>query len=153
MANYNATGRPTKLTPELQDRFCELMLAGNYVSTTCEILGVDTSSIKNWFDRADDPREGNPIYLEFFLAVKKSEAQAEARLLSKIEAAGNDPKNWPAHMTILERRHPERWGRRDRVQVDQKTTIVYEIETVHQLDGTTEEQRVLEAPKQIPEHT
>ena len=141
--------RPSLLTPELQDRFCELMLAGNYLSTACAILEITPQTISNWLARADDPNEPDPSYLRFLEAVKRTEAEAEARLLAKIEAAGNDPKNWPAHMTILERRHPERWGRRDRVQVDQRTTIVYEIETTHQIDGTEEETKVIEAPKQI----
>lgn len=57
--------------------------------------------------------------------VEKAEATAEFTYVSKIAIAADDPKNWTAAAWWLERRHPDEFGRRDRldVKVDIKTMV------------------------------
>ena len=40
------------------------------------------------------------------------------------KAADAGPQYWPAAMTALERRHPDRWGKRERVDPPQHNTSV-----------------------------
>jgi transposase len=75
-------------------------------------------------------REGkNGKYVEFFNAIKEAEAVAENSYLEKIQkAAEGDPEKdikpvWQAAAWYLERKHPDRWGRRERVVVNQSTDV------------------------------
>jgi hypothetical protein len=44
--------------------------------------------------------------------IRTAESLAEAETVRAIRAAANDPRNWAAGMTYLERKYPDRWGRR-----------------------------------------
>jgi transposase len=50
----------------------------------------------------------------FWLDVKKAEGEAESTALSQIAKAARDG-SWQAAAWTLERKNPDRWGRRDRV--------------------------------------
>lgn len=47
----------------------------------------------------------------------RAEAEAEVTAIARIQRAAAHPQHWQAAVQFLERRHPERWGRTDRVQV------------------------------------
>ena len=106
-------GRKTKLTPELHDRIVQFIRAGNYIRTACLACGIDEATYFNWMKWGKQANTG--VFFEFFKALKKAEAEAEARLVTQVNLAG--PKNWQAAMTMLERKFPERWGKRDKVDV------------------------------------
>lgn len=55
-------------------------------------------------------------YREFRAAVQKAEAEAEERLLGIIEDAA--PNTWQAAAWMLERKYPERWGVKARIEVE-----------------------------------
>lgn len=61
---------------------------------------------------------GDLSYGDFCLAIKKAEAQAEVRLVQLWQ--GLLPTDWKAIATFLERRHPEKWGRRHSVELTGK---------------------------------
>jgi transposase-like protein len=150
------TGRTSKLTPELITKLTELIREGNYFSTACFAVGINDSSLYAWLKEAEgikgEPTEEQKIYVDLQDAIKKAEAEAEAERVSRIRAAGiggqvikritrtkrdgtteveesiNAPQ-WLADMTHLERRHPKRWGRADRLAIDQHTT--QEIRVTH----------------------
>lgn len=42
-----------------------------------------------------------------------------------------DKREWLPAMTFLERRHPERWGRKDRLQVDQQKKVTVSVIVKH----------------------
>jgi len=106
-------GRPTKLTPELQAKAEKLIASGNYASTTCRLLGISESTWYDWLKRGKESKRKNR-YSEFSDAIKRAEAAAEARAVSGIMAAGR--KNWTAYAWYLERKSPDRWGRKDKLQ-------------------------------------
>jgi len=111
------SGRPSKLTPKLQETICEFVAAGNYMSTACEAAGISRWTYLNWLHRAEEEAtNGGGVYFNFLNAVKKAEADAEAERVARIRKAGET--NWLADMTHLERRHPDRWGKRERHQLD-----------------------------------
>jgi len=106
-------GRRTKLTPELIENAAKLIAGGNYASTVFQMLGIGESTWYEWLQRG---REGarKSIYTEFAEAIKKAESAAELRAVSGIMAAGR--RNWTAYAWYLERKFPDRWGRKDKVQ-------------------------------------
>ena len=52
------------------------------------------------------------VYFEFFEAIKKAEAQAEARNVAVIQTAARD--SWQAAAWWLERKYPQEWGKKER---------------------------------------
>ena len=72
---------------------------------------------------------GNLSYGDFCLAVKKAEAEAEVRLVGQWQALL--PTDWKAIATFLERRHPEKWGKRDSMELKGKGGGPVEFEHRH----------------------
>lgn len=105
--------RPTKLTPELQAKIAGAIAAGNYQETACELAGIHPSTFYLWMARGEG---GRKPYSEFFEAIKKAEAAAEAKRIQQITKASDT--DWKAAAWYLERRYPDRWGRRDRVSAE-----------------------------------
>jgi hypothetical protein len=110
-------GRPTKLTPELQKAICDAIQGGCYVETACLASGIDESTYYRWLEKGG---QGQQPYRDFRDAVKKAEAHCEKLAVGTVLRVAFDPENpnWQAAMTYLERRHPERWGRRDRLRAE-----------------------------------
>lgn len=50
-------------------------------------------------------------------AIEKAEGEAEAAYTKLVANAAAEPKNWTAAAWWLERRHPDNFGRKDRVEV------------------------------------
>ena len=110
-----ASGRPTKLTPEVQAKICEAIRAGNYIETAAAFAGIRKSTLYDWLRRGQ--RASHGLYRSFSEAVEKAQADTEARdvaLIAKAAAEGN----WKAAAWRLERKFPERWGRREHHLVD-----------------------------------
>ena len=46
-------GRPTKLTPALQEKICAYIAAGNYLTTAYSAVGIDTNTFNLWLNNAN----------------------------------------------------------------------------------------------------
>jgi hypothetical protein len=135
--DIKAIGRPTSLTPELADAIVGLVLEGNYLKTAAEANGVSERLLHRWQERAGDIEAAalehvdpdledvdlyehvDPalwIYLDFRQSLKAAAAYAETELLRMVRFGGYGP--WQAYMTILERRRPQHWRRRDSHEVE-----------------------------------
>ncbi|GEO26677.1 hypothetical protein AAC03nite_24620 [Alicyclobacillus acidoterrestris] len=110
-----AAGRKTKLTPDLQKRLMSFIAAGNYVEVACAASGISTTTFYRWLEQGEKAKSG--IYREFRDAYKQAEAVAEMKRVKTIQDAA-DLGDWRAALAYLERRYPDRWGRKDRVQAD-----------------------------------
>lgn len=114
-------GRRTKLLePRVQQTIKDHIAKGNYIQTACLASGIHPSTYCNWQRWAEDyerdPANGNEhkkIYFDFFQQLKNAEAKAEAAIVSRIDEAGKHPQYWASNAFRLERKSPERWGRRD----------------------------------------
>ncbi|MCK4788082.1 MAG: hypothetical protein KAV87_30290 [Desulfobacteraceae bacterium] len=128
------TGRPTKLTPERQAKIVDMISKGNYLVTACQANGITKTCYLHWLERAErEENNGGGIYYDFSLAIKKAESEAEAELASMIRETALEKREWLPGMTFLERRHPERWGRKDRstlVVEETKQIIITTVEVV-----------------------
>ncbi|MFF4195180.1 hypothetical protein [Nonomuraea sp. NPDC001831] len=59
-------GRPTKLTPELQDQLCRHVEAGHFLSTAADLCGVGRSTVHRWLAQGEE--EDAPAVLRDFRA-------------------------------------------------------------------------------------
>jgi hypothetical protein len=119
-------GRPVKLTADLQDEICGAIRAGNYFEPSVIRAGVSKSTAYNWLKRGSkeiarvEKTKGGKVskteapYVAFLDAVKKAEAEAEARDVAIISKAALT--QWQAAAWRLERKHYDRWGRRQAIE-------------------------------------
>lgn len=105
--------RPTKLVPATRDRFLLALRNGNYIETAAAYAGVSRVTIYEWLKRG--AREPGTRFSKFVEEVDRAMADSEVRDLAVIAKASID--QWQAAAWRLERRHPEKWARRDRLAV------------------------------------
>jgi hypothetical protein len=98
-----------KITRELVTVLCDALEAGHYREVACKLAGIDRKTLLNWMKRGS--REKSGLYRELYEAVERAEAKAEEYHLGNIKDASK--KNWFASAWYLERKHPERWAKRD----------------------------------------
>lgn len=136
-------GRPTILTPEIQEKICALVAKGNYLTTAARAAGLKLTTLKAWLDRG---RAGNKTFTPFVAAIKSAKAEAEAQMVAAIREAGHGyrvkkirtlthpdgtiervvettwRRDWQALAWILERTRPKQYARRDGLAVTGQVT-------------------------------
>lgn len=113
-------GRPTKLTPKVQERIGKAIEDGLPYETAARLAGVSYDSFNRWLH---DGEAGIEPYCKFYKHIKECEAKGEEELLNRIKETGASGKAWQANAWILERRYPERYAKSEKLQVDQKTEL------------------------------
>lgn len=131
-----ALGKPTILNKEMIDELCRIIKDGNWAITACNIVGIGESTFYSWKDKGerDIQNNTNSIYKEFVEALKKADAEAESKVVKRFYNEATNPGSFVAPATYLERRYPERWGRRDRTIIDvneEKTITIREVVVHH----------------------
>ena len=111
-------GRPSKLSPEIQERICSALRGGNYESAAAAAGGVGSSTFHRWMERGRTAGSGQ--YRDFWVAVTRARDAAELSLVSMWVAAM--PSDWRAIAEFLARRYPMRWGKRERAEIAVGTT-------------------------------
>ena len=106
--------RPTKLTPQVRDQIAEAIRLGAYAEQAAAAAGIASSTYYDWIKRGD---AGEQPFSEFSEALRACEAQAEVAAVTVLRDAAQ-AGDWRAAAHYLERRHPERWGRRPQPQVE-----------------------------------
>lgn len=124
------SGRPTKLTMEMQTEIVELIKAGNYVETACLVAGVSKQSFYQWLKKANASTRTNK-YVVFRDAVKKAQAWAEARDVAII--ARHSEEYWQAAAWRLERKYPDKWGRQ-KLEVQHTGKIEADVSHIQESD-------------------
>lgn len=110
MMSKSRRGRPTKLTPEVQEKIISVIRKGNYIETAAAYAGISKQTLYNWLKQG--ARQPNGVYGRFVQAVEQALAESEMADLARIEQAAMDG-HWQASAWRLERRFPKRWGRQD----------------------------------------
>lgn len=129
----NKGGRPSKLTEEVKNRLLDALRMGNYYDAACAYAGIHYYTFRLWMAKGEKAKSGE--FFEFFEAVKEAENEAEARTVLLWQKA--IPKDWRAAQGFLERRYPERWGKRETHVVeggDEKKPIRVEVNLDELLD-------------------
>lgn len=117
--------------------------AGNYYNVSCKAAGIAESTFYGWMDRGEKEaedfeqamvdyegkceilqREGKPtdklkvpektVYTEFMENIKIAQAKREAKWVQDI----NNDDAWQSKAWLLERSKPERWGRKDNMDLN-----------------------------------
>lgn len=109
------TGRPSKLTDDVQKVIVEAIARGNFYSAASERAGIDYSSFKRWMEKGERQEPEFERYRAFRAAILVANAECQDAQLTRINRAAG-LGTWQAAAWILERRFPEEWGRKDKVQ-------------------------------------
>ncbi len=126
-------GRPTKLTKQVAEKIEAAIRAGNYAEAAARSAGIDPSTYYRWMERGESTKREDRPYREFREAIKKAEGEAEVHAVALVRKAM--PDNWQAAMTYLERRYPDRWRRREAVELSGPDSEPVQIEVTDALLG------------------
>jgi hypothetical protein len=96
-----------KLTPELQEEIIAQIKIGNYHHVACASVGISKGTFYRWLEKGEAMSEG--IYRDFYDAIKKAEHRSESSALVRLRG----DESWQSEAWFLERRFPDRWGRKD----------------------------------------
>lgn len=100
-------GRSTKCTKPVIEAIRLALQDGLPFESACECGGISKQTGYDWLKRGEN---GEQPYLTFSDAVKKAQALGEYALVRIVQNASL--KSWQAAAWLLERRFPDRWGRR-----------------------------------------
>jgi len=131
-------GRPTKLTPKVQERIVQGIRLGMPYEHAARYGGIDKTTFYRWLEKGE--AQGRGAYRDFRNAVKDAEGQAEASWLATVEQASRgkvvdkvvkrydkrtgqlieevstqewlQPPQWTAAAWKLERRYPDAYSNR-----------------------------------------
>ena len=109
-------GSTPKLTEALIEELATAIRHGCYMETSAALCGISKDSLYRWLRQADED-DAPPLLRALSDAVKKAMAEAEARDVAVIDKASQGGV-WQAAAWRLERKHPNRWGRQARLQVE-----------------------------------
>ena len=106
-------GRKTQLSPKVQQIILHAVEAGTSLEAAARSAGVSPHTVREWRrrGRGEDDRPAIEPYVSFAARLDNAQAGFEIDAASTIYAACQDGK-WRAAAWLLERRYPQRWGRR-----------------------------------------
>ncbi|MBP3226512.1 MAG: hypothetical protein J6M08_06285 [Methanobrevibacter sp.] len=105
----------TKLTPELQNDFCEAIENGDSILGACGYVGISEQTYYNWINRAEEAKSRTK-FVKFKEAVDKAKAKALHNFEQVITRASME--QWQAAAWMLERRHPNLYGKREKIEAE-----------------------------------
>lgn len=106
-------GRPSKLDtdPKAVARFLQAVRVGMPLKYAARLADIHPETFRIWEERGELETEG-ALY-EFSVSLKKAEAEG---MFLHLEAVVARRPNWQANMTVLQRRWPDEWGIRERME-------------------------------------
>lgn len=118
--------RKTKLTKNVTEKLVKAIKAGNFIDVAVVYAGISTASYYRWRERADKELtritkalEHNSYakilrserkYVEFRDTIDEALSVAEVAAVFTIRSTF--PDDWRSAAWYLERRYPDRWGRK-----------------------------------------
>ena len=106
--------RPTKCTPETTAKVCEALRLGCSWDAAGAHAGVERRTISDWRKRGED---GEEPFATFLHEATRARDAAEVRMAAIVMKHAQEG-NVGAAQWWLERRRPESWGRRERIEVE-----------------------------------
>ena len=120
-------GRKSKLITELIEKVSNEIEKGNYQKVVARKCGVGESTFYAWMEKAEGGVGGQ--FQELLESVKKASAVAESRAIQTILA----DDSWQSKAWYLDRRFPERWGRKDRLNAHHTVEPKVVFHTIKQM--------------------
>ncbi len=114
IARIRTRGRPCGLTPERESLLMAAIARGLPLKEAASLAGISYDTLNRWRNEAQ-AENAPPEFRHFCEALKRAQAAAVDILLGRIQEAAQRG-DWKAAAWILERRHPDAWGRQQRVE-------------------------------------
>jgi transposase len=124
-------GRPSKLTPEVQQTIVNAIGLGASYADAAQAAGVSYDTFNEWM------KNGTGKYLQFSEAVRKEQAAAVLRHLAVINNAAAKG-DWKASERWLRMYRPQEWQETTKLDINQTGVTKVIIEYVDSEDTTTE---------------
>lgn len=125
-------GRPSKLTDAIRDAIAGAVRRGVHINVAAAKAGISTATYRNWMVRGElaheqdgDIEEREVPYLAFFEAITRAQAENEAELVEEVRTAYDAEGNPKESKWFLERRYPERWGAK--LKIDMRKQVSDEL--------------------------
>lgn len=111
----------SKLTPQLQQQFCEALNSGLTFVGACDLVGISPQTFHEWMARGEGTHErpSTPAFAAFADAVKEARAKRDQRYVKVIEDAALNG-TWQAAAWFLERTNRKEFGRNESVEITGK---------------------------------
>jgi transposase len=101
-------GRPSKLTPEIRERICTIIMAGGFPEGAARMTGIPKQTYYQWLDKGASAKSPKNKYKQFRDSVEEACEFLKMALIVGIRSAG---VNDPSHLKwLLERRFRSEWG-------------------------------------------
>lgn len=121
----------SKINKKLVQLAIDLVEQGLHTKHVAQALGISRQTFYNWLRKGEQTQKG--LEYELYKGVQQAEARAIARNIAIIQKAAQDG-NWQAAAWWLERKYPEEWGRKDRMNLETDNGLVIKVEKI---DGTS----------------
>ena len=134
-----------KISKEKINQIVEAVRAGNFIETAAAFAGLSKQTLYNWLkegarerdrrESGEKPDRTKDLYVQLSLQIEQAMAEAEMRDVEIITRAAE--QQWQAAAWRLERKYPDRWGRKVAVDAKQEITLpqVQFIFTKEEQDG------------------
>jgi len=134
-----------KISKEKINQIVEAVRAGNFIETAAAFAGLSKQTLYNWLkegmrerdrrENGEEPDRTKDMYVKFSIDIEQAMAEAEMRDVEIITKAAE--QQWQAAAWRLERKYPDRWGRKVAVDAKQEITLpqVQFIFTKEEQDG------------------
>ncbi len=118
MPKRNPSGRPQKLTPELQERICQMLKVCGSLEEVASACGIGDSTLRGWRQRGREEKRGK--YPAFLAAVTAAQRERLRMLQQGIVKKGLE--DWKANAWLLERWDPMQFAPRIFHHVNEELT-------------------------------
>lgn len=114
---------------------------GNSKTDSFRRYGVSPDLGFEWLSKGKMEPPHHPILGKFYRVVERAWAHYNSQMVVQVTKAANstDPKNWPAAMTMLERRDPANWGKRSQITVEGGDKPLLQLNQVVLVDADARE--------------
>lgn len=137
----------SKLTFEIQKKIGDNITLGMPLKFAAQAAGITETTFYNWMEKGEKEKSGK--FFEFFGYIKECQSKAVQLHLKLITKAAKEG-SWQASAWILERRHPEEFGRRDRVDLKAEANVHQEGKVIFYLPDNGRDPDYI--PAAVPEN-
>jgi len=108
-ASPEVLGDLRKFSPEIAEKIVNFLRAGAFIETAAAAAGITKKTFYTWLKRGARAETG--LLREFSDAVAEAQGTFEVMATAGIAGAAQDG-NWQAWAWLLERKFPQRWGKK-----------------------------------------
>lgn len=105
---------------------CYYISMGASLSAACNAIGIYYEEALKWRKKGNE-RNGD-IFEEIEMLLRMAEGYFTVGAIETVsKASKSDAKHWHAAAWLLERRHPEEWGRRQKIEQTTESTVTHNV--------------------------